>query len=210
MNQDPERDPPTTSTYCGGYEAGHEWVVYSTALNEVWLMLQCVECGLLGTVEDPSPEEWSEAFHAPSSPYRWRDELRVVEKGYARYCVIRFIDGPACPCPSQSSLPRNTGYQRLPEGISEHNDAFSDEVTTELIELADFVDTSDLCSHLLPLFIRSCEAEAGVRHSEAVHRIITLIEQFDSRFLHCSPAVVAKIIRDYAEYQAQCESSEIR
>src|SRR5208337_4129611 len=39
----------------------HEWVVYSTALLEGWLMLQCVECGAMGTIDDPSPEEWSGA-----------------------------------------------------------------------------------------------------------------------------------------------------
>jgi hypothetical protein len=166
-------------------------------------MLQCVECGLMGIVEDPSKQEWSEAFYAPSSPYRWLDESRVIQKGIALFRVIRFIDGPACPCPSKRNLPRNTGYQRIPGGIWEHTDVFSAEVKAELIKLADFVGGSELCSHLLPHFIRSCEADMGVRHPEAAHRIIKRIEQFDSKCLHCSPAVVAKIIRDYAEYQAQ-------
>jgi hypothetical protein len=80
---------PATSTSCSGCEAGHEWVVYSTAVTEVWLMLQCVACGLVGTVEDPSKEEWSEAFHAPSSPYRWRDGSRVVEKAFAPLQINR-------------------------------------------------------------------------------------------------------------------------
>src|SRR3954447_16654748 len=26
----------------------HEWVVYSTAMQEGWLMVQCVECGAMG------------------------------------------------------------------------------------------------------------------------------------------------------------------
>lgn len=43
----------------------HEWVVFSTVLEQSWLMLQCVNCGLHATVDDPSKEEWSEAFHAP-------------------------------------------------------------------------------------------------------------------------------------------------
>jgi hypothetical protein len=30
----------------------HEWVVFSTALEEGWLMLQCVECGMHARVED--------------------------------------------------------------------------------------------------------------------------------------------------------------
>ena len=58
----------------------HEWAVFSTALKESWLMLQCVECGIMGTVEDPTKEEWTAAFHAPSQPYRWLDDARVVVK----------------------------------------------------------------------------------------------------------------------------------
>ena len=60
----------------------HEWVVFSTALKERWLMLQCAKCGILGTVGDPSEEEWSVAFHAPSRPYSWHDDARVVVKGF--------------------------------------------------------------------------------------------------------------------------------
>lgn len=56
----------------------HSWVVFSTALSEVWLMVQCCDCGLHGAVIDPSAEEWSDAFTAPSNPYLWDDETRVV------------------------------------------------------------------------------------------------------------------------------------
>jgi hypothetical protein len=57
----------------------HEWVVFSTALTEVWLMVQCVNCGLHGTVDDPTKEEWNRAFDAPDHPYRWDDAARVAE-----------------------------------------------------------------------------------------------------------------------------------
>jgi hypothetical protein len=56
----------------------HEWVVFSTALKERALLVQCVDCGAIGTVDDPTREEWSEAFHAPERPYRWHDESRVT------------------------------------------------------------------------------------------------------------------------------------
>lgn len=59
----------------------HEWVVFSTALQDVCLMLQCLNCGMHGTVDDPTKEEWREAFHAPSNPYRWRDNSRVTIRG---------------------------------------------------------------------------------------------------------------------------------
>ena len=58
----------------------HEWVVFSTVLEDRCLLLQCVECGAMGTVDDPSKDEWGEAFHAPSKPYRWIDESRVTVK----------------------------------------------------------------------------------------------------------------------------------
>src|SRR5262245_25873205 len=56
----------------------HEWVVFSRALREGYVMLQCVNCGLHGFVNDSSIEEWATAFHAPSRPYRWHDETRVL------------------------------------------------------------------------------------------------------------------------------------
>ena len=59
-------------------ECDHEWVVFSTALNEICLLVQCVQCGAVRTVDSPSKAEWSEAFHAPSRPYRWHDASRVT------------------------------------------------------------------------------------------------------------------------------------
>ncbi len=60
---------------------GHEWVVFSTAINDGCLMLQCVMCGAHGSVDDPSADEWSEAFCAPSNPYRWMENHRVNVRG---------------------------------------------------------------------------------------------------------------------------------
>jgi hypothetical protein len=56
----------------------HQWAVFSTALKERALMLQCVGCGEFGTVDDPSLDEWKRAFHAPANPYPWADESRVT------------------------------------------------------------------------------------------------------------------------------------
>jgi hypothetical protein len=56
----------------------HHWVVFSTAIQERALMLQCVQCGEFGTVDDPSKEEWSMAFAAPANPYPWNDESRIT------------------------------------------------------------------------------------------------------------------------------------
>jgi len=54
----------------------HKWIVFSTLLEESWLLVKC-ECGDVGAIKDPTSEEWSEAYHAPSSPYLWPDPERV-------------------------------------------------------------------------------------------------------------------------------------
>jgi hypothetical protein len=58
--------------------SGHHWVVFGRTLEEGWLMLQCTKCGLHGTVDDPTQEEWSRAFDAPPNPYPWADEARIT------------------------------------------------------------------------------------------------------------------------------------
>jgi hypothetical protein len=55
----------------------HEWVVFSTALQQRGLMLECAGCHAGGLVKDPSDEEWAEACHAPGHPYRWEFNERV-------------------------------------------------------------------------------------------------------------------------------------
>ena len=59
-------------------EEAPEWMVFSTAIKQGWLMLYCDKTGRTGSVRDPSPEEWAAAFYAPSAPYRWHDDKRVV------------------------------------------------------------------------------------------------------------------------------------
>ncbi len=66
--------------------------MFSTALLDACLMLQCIECGTHGTVDDPTKEEWSEAFYAPSNPYRWEDESRVRIRGRGPLYVGKFGD----------------------------------------------------------------------------------------------------------------------
>lgn len=60
----------------------HQWIVFSTALADVFLMVYC-ECGDYGIVREPSKKEWSDAFHAPSNPYPWNEPERVeIIPGY--------------------------------------------------------------------------------------------------------------------------------
>lgn len=68
-------DPAGSPGQC---ENGHEWFVFSAALKEVGLVVRCVQCGAMGTVHDPSEQEWSEAFHAPPAQSRWDDDSRIA------------------------------------------------------------------------------------------------------------------------------------
>jgi hypothetical protein len=58
-------------------KCAHEWVVYSRALNQNCLELHCSNCALVGTVDNPTDEEWSRAFGANSKPYSWPANERV-------------------------------------------------------------------------------------------------------------------------------------
>jgi hypothetical protein len=200
MNTKKQSEQPSTAPLC---LEGHEWVVYSTALREHWMMVQCVGCGATGTVDDPSPEEWSAAYFAPSRPYRWHDGTRVTERGYAAPCVIRAVHGSACECPSQRSLPENQGYDRVPGGIWQISGVISEQEKAELLQFANFVGGSDLCSRLLPTFLRCCENDTGHLCSRAIHTIIDRIEAFDNEGLHCSSPVVAWIIREFAIWESR-------
>ena len=181
--------------------AGHEWIVFSTALRDCSLMLQCVECGAMGSVVDPSEEEWSEAFHAPSRPYRWQDGDEGHREGLRGTLCDQGHRRSPLQCPSQQSLPETRGYDRVPDGIWEHPGGLSDTEREEVLDLAGFVEGSDLCSRLLPDFIRGCEEDTGVRHSEATHTIVGRVERWDAKGIHCSPPVVARIIREFATWE---------
>jgi len=56
--------------------AERKWQVYSTALAECWLMLECVATGAQGVVKDPTKQEW--CAHYTGNPKPWHDNSRVT------------------------------------------------------------------------------------------------------------------------------------
>lgn len=60
------------------FDLHYDWWVYSTAVADHVLLVECRKTGLRGYVPDPSTREWYQAHHAPSHSYRWRDTDRVV------------------------------------------------------------------------------------------------------------------------------------
>ncbi|WP_415891359.1 hypothetical protein ACMXYV_08595 [Neptuniibacter sp. SY11_33] len=58
-------------------ECNHSWWVYSTAIEDQTLEVECPKCKSLGAVLDPTSKEWAKAFYAPQCPYKWREGNRV-------------------------------------------------------------------------------------------------------------------------------------
>ena len=120
----------------------HEWVVYSTAMKDRWLMLQCVECGAMATVDDPTKEEWGQAFHAPSRPYRWTDEARVHvrhEPPCPLYVIRTERAHPTCSCPPKVPGKGEREYERFPAEIVRPGEALTEEEVADLEQLAELV-----------------------------------------------------------------------
>jgi hypothetical protein len=177
----------------------HEWVVFSTALADGWLMLQCIECGKHGTVEDPTKEEWSDAFSAPSRPYRWRDDTRVTIKDGDASCHVMRRGTQRCQCYDRRGILEPGDYERVPAEITRPNLPLTTQDRMELQQLAEWVGGTDLCSFLFPVFVRSFQAHTGIQHSSAVNAVARRIVTLDRKGLHCSPSVVARVLRDYGK-----------
>lgn len=181
----------------------HEWVVYSTALTEGWLMLQCVQCGTMGTVDDPSKNEWNQAYHAPSRPYQWRVSSRVTirHKDVDEFYVVRAEPEPSCDCAAMIEGFTHPEYERVPIEITHHKEKLSAREKDDLEECASWVSTTDICSGLFPVFIGGM-LEAEVPDPPAVvQRVAAKIEFFSDNGIHFSPNNVAVLLRGYANHE---------
>lgn len=69
-------------------ECKHEWIVFSTAITEGYVIVQCSECNTIGAIENPTKEEWEDAFYAPSHPYHWFDGDRVTKHKPCSYSYV--------------------------------------------------------------------------------------------------------------------------
>ena len=185
----------------------HEWAVFSTALSEGWLMLQCVQCGAMGTVDRPTKTEWNDAFHAPACPYRSRDPSRVTirHKTFPEFYVVPQQPGPDCECPNGKIV---SEYERVPIEIIRQPPAFGDGDRQELETLADFVATTDLCSLLFPAYIEGFQEYTGQKCSPAVREIAKRIDGIHRKGLHCRPAIVARLLREFAKQRSEGRQHE--
>lgn len=169
---------------CESESHEHLWVVFSTALTEGWLMLQCVRCGRHGTVTDPSKQEWSDAFHAPSAPYCWTDDGRVTRRAVGPLYVRANEQG---------------GYERMWREVIGKLMPLADDEREELLHLAGLVEgPGDLDSGLFPYYVTMIEQDTGFVPCAGVKRAAARIEQFHRRGLRLTPRQVAWALRCYA------------
>ena len=180
----------------------HEWVVFSTALEEGWLMLQCVNCGLHATVDDPSKKEWSQAYDAPSKPYRWHDATRVVlHREHSEPCVQKKPpSAKECECHAKLGLLEPGDYERVWIEVTRPKPALLAEARTELLDLAALAErVADLCSTFFPLFVEGYQQDTGDEPSYAVRWFAKRIEKLRAKGMHCSSSVIATLLRELAK-----------
>ena len=78
----------------------HDWFVFSTAIRDVVLMLECQVTGAFGIVRKPTKEEWSEAFYASSNPYRWEggdERVEIVHQDHPVWRVKEIMQHQSKP-----------------------------------------------------------------------------------------------------------------
>jgi hypothetical protein len=179
----------------------HEWIVLSGALDEGWLMLQCVGCAQHGVVLDASFAEWTETFDPPSRPFRWYDDSRVKIQSAPSdglLYVMRASRGKKCECYTRLGVLEPEDYERVPAEILRPAEALTAEAREDLEEYAEFVAPTDLCSLFFPHFLRGFREHTDHEVPEAVWRFAMKIELANQRTLHCSASVVAHVLREYA------------
>ena len=157
-------------------QSNHSWIVFSTALKDRCLMLNCKDCGVMGTVDDPTSEEWARAFKAPSKPYSWNEESRVSIRQKGPF-YVKENAGSSFIQPSKNPLT----LQEL----------------SELKTLEELVIKADLDGQLFPLFIRSCHQEIGREILDATEKFVSHLEKLVAAGRSFTPATVSIIIREF-------------
>ena len=163
-------------------------------------MLQCVECGAHGTVDDPTKDEWSDAFHSPSKPYHWQDSQRVTHRhiGTTEPYVIRATSSAECECYKKGLAIRPAEYERFPAEICWQRPTISTEERAQLQLLANCVSRSAFCSAQLSPLLVSCAEQVDVCQPPAVVEAANRIVSIHQQGMHLSPGVVAGVLRLFA------------
>lgn len=170
----------TTSPTCH-----HRWAVFSTAIAEGWLMLQCIQCGQHGTVVNPSETEWAKAFHAPKRPYRWVQGERVCVQPQKTASYVA-LDDDGC-------------LQRVPREIISSLPRINAKEAEELVGLIHLVEEAGMDSELFWRFIESANAEMGITSSPGVENLTNRLKEHSNRRRGYPTHWVSNSIRWYAK-----------
>ncbi len=164
-------------------------------------MLQCVKCRAMGTVDDSTEEEWAEAHHAPSEPYRWEDDSRVTmrHEEFGEPYIVKSRPKPSCECAARIEGFEHPVYERVPIEISHHSRILSKEEKGHLEALAGCVTKAGLCSTLFPLAVQCFEQDTGMETPVGVKIVADQVARFDRHGGHFSPWVVELILNAYIE-----------
>lgn len=161
----------------------HEWVVFSTAINDGVLMLQCVDCGKNAIVSDPTLEEWSEAFTAPTQPYRWRDQGRVRVQGTQNSLyVLRRDDGT---------------YERVPREVIRGLPQITVGEAEELLGVAEMIRDDQFDGQLFSMFVGGLKCD-GFDPCGALVALAQRIGKWSEKGMTIPPEWVLSALRVYA------------
>jgi len=152
-------------------------------------------------VEDPTSEEWGQAFQAPSRPYQWLDETRIViNPDFPAWCryVVRTGTANKCECYSHRGVIEPHDFENFPNHATRPPITLTDADRAELLVLVDIVKKEALCSRSFEIFLAICESDIGEVHGPAVKEVGRRISQLDRKGMHCSPSVVARLLTEIA------------
>jgi len=102
-----------------------------------------------------------------------------------------------CSCPRKLRGLGGREYEPFPAMIVAPDKSMTDEDVAELEELAELVAETGTCSIVFPPIIKSFHDHTGYKPTGAVKRIAASIEKLGQMGLHCTPQVVAMVLREY-------------
>jgi hypothetical protein len=177
----------------------HEWVVFSTAYTDGFILVQCVGCGRHGLIDNPPLADWRLACEAHSCPHPWCEEELVEidsEAPDGLLYVMRASRGPRCDCYARLGVRMPEDYERVPAEILRSAEALTDEGRAVLEALAEIVVADNVCTQVLVRYLRDRQEQSGREVPEAVWRIARQIELASQQGMHCSASVVAHVFRE--------------
>ena len=142
-------------------------------------MLNCTACGAMGTVDDPSRDEWASAYEAPSKPYRWTDNSRVRFRQAGPVYVERWTSSPTAGKIIASETP------------------LTERELKELKLLEDTASEAELDGQLLDGYVHMFQEVSRIQPTRAIEQLTEQFSGLVSQGRVFTPAMLAIVIREY-------------